>query len=694
MKKLLLSIMAVATMFVAKAEEGMWLPSLIGQTKLAAMQKAGLKLSAEELYSSVAPSLKDAIVNINGCTGEIISEDGLFITNHHCGYGQIQFHSSQENDYLTNGFTAMNKDQELPCNNYSAKILVDAQDVTSQITAALTPDMSAEQRKAAIEKAEQAVVANAIKGTHYEATVEPLYYANQYFLFVYERFTDIRLVVAPPSAVGKFGGDTDNWMWPRHTGDFAMFRIYKGQNGKPAPYSKDNVPYKPLKHFKIDARGTKPGDFSMVYGYPGRTNEYLFSDAVSYIGEKGNPAKIALRTSRLKVMNQHQSKNTKVRIQYAAKNASVANAWKKWQGEELGIKRTGIVGKKQDYENRFATWAKGSEFESVVPTFKKLYGEIEPYAFATDYYNEAFRAIEVTRFASTLALAAGKGEKALAKALEQGQLFYKNYSKAIDQEIAQLLMASYYKNIDKKYLPELGMSVEEYVNNLFAQSRLTDEGFMNSLKGKSFAEQKKAIQGDAATKCYNLFSKKYNETVAPQYKKLNSEISALYESYMKGMMEFEPSRLFYPDANSTLRIAYGAVEGFTPRDGVTYKPYTTLDGVIAKDNPEIYDYNVPQKLRDIYNRKDYGRWEVNGTVPVAFLASNHTTGGNSGSPVVSAEGHLIGTNFDRCWESTMSDVVYDRDMCRNIAVDVRYILFLTEKLCGAGYLLDEMDIIQ
>ena len=703
MRKTLILVIALMAAVTSRADEGMWLPSLISQ-RIADMQEKGFRLDADDIYSINQASLKDAVVLFGrGCTGELISPEGLLLTNHHCGYGQIQQHSSVEHDYLKDGFWAMNRSEELPNKGLTVSFLERMDDVTAQVLNGYTPDMTEEQRVELVKKNSQALIDEAVKeGKGLRATVEALYYGNQYFLFLYREYADVRLVGAPPSSIGKFGGDTDNWMWPRHTGDFSIFRIYADKDNNPAPYSEDNVPYRPKKYFHISTKGVQEGDFTFIYGFPGRTQEYIHSEGVRYIEEIGDPHKIHLRTLRLDIMNKYQAESQKVRIQYSSKNANVSNAWKKWQGEVKGIKKMKTVQTKQEFEKAFDKWAQGGEFDGVVSKIASIYAELEPYQFATDYYTETVRTIEVANFAMSTARLFKQDGFDKAKSEELAETFFKDWYLPIDKESFIAVMNEYEKNVPADFKPAYYKeklasccSIEAWADEIFTNSIFIDPAKVAALT----AEDKDAVMKDPAVEFFNEFLKWYAADIEPVTKRLNQDLQLAYRDYMRGQMVYcrtqRVPKAFYPDANLTLRVAYGHIKGYSPSDGTYYLPSSTIKGIMEKDNPEIFDYNIPQRLRDIYATKDYGRWaDASGEVPVCFIATNHTTGGNSGSPVINADGELIGLNFDRVWEGTMSDIVFDPEICRNIALDVRYVLFTIEKIGGAAYLFDEMTFTE
>ena len=652
-KTILLAVLLTVSLFPLKADEGMWLPALISQ-RIADMQAKGLKLSAEDIYSVNQASLKDAVVLFGGgCTGELVSDQGLLFTNHHCGYSYIQKHSSVEHDYLKDGFWALNRREELPNPGLTVRFLERMEDVTAQVLKGYKPGKMDElDRIKIVKKNSEKLKEQAVKdGKGLKASVEALYYGNQYFLFVFREYTDVRLVGAPPSSIGKFGGETDNWMWPRHTGDFSIFRIYAGKDNLPADYSEDNVPYTPKKSLKISRAGVKEGDFTFAYGCPGSTQEYVHSEAVKYISEVSDPEKIALRTTRLQIMKKYMDKSQAVRIQYSSKYAGVANAWKKWQGEAKGLKKMKTVATKQAYEARFREWARGTEYKDVLDNLAYIYAERNALYRAYEYYNETVRSIERLRMVS-------------------GRPFeMKDYYQPIDEETFVALMEAFDKNLDDAYKPAY-----------FLQKRAEYDS-MEAWKDDVFASDEDAR---ALSEALDAF---YRGPIVSKVRSLNESLQLVYRDYMRAQMAFEPEKAFYPDANLTLRVAYGHIEGYRPADAIYYYPVSTLRGIIEKDNPDIFDYNIPQTLRDIYARGGHE------DQPVCFLATNHTTGGNSGSPVLNAEGNLIGINFDRVWEGTLSDLAFDPDVCRNISLDVRYILFIIKEIGHADYLLDEMAFV-
>ena len=671
----------------AKGDEGMWLPALISQ-RIGDMQEKGFKLTAEDIYSVNQASLKDAVVLFgSGCTGELVSDEGLLLTNHHCGYGYIQRHSSVEHDYLRDGFWAMKRSEELANPGLTVSFLDHMDDVTDVVLKGWDASMTEAQRDSVVRANSRRIIGeNADAGKGLTAQVEALFYGNQYFLFVFRVFRDVRLVGAPPSSIGKFGGDTDNWMWPRHTGDFSIFRVYAGKDNEPADYSPDNVPYHPKKFFKISRAGVQEGDFTFVYGCPGSTQEYVMSDQVKYVSEVSDPQKIALRTQRLDIQKRYMSQDQAVRIQYSSKNASVSNAWKKWQGEEKGIKKMHTVASKQAYEARFQEWAKGTAYDGLVEKLAGIYARRNPTYLAYEYYNETVRTVEILQFASGIQsrLRSGTSRNDLIDS------FFKDYYQPIDEETFVAMMSSFDKNVPEEFKPayfkeklaEYG-SMEAWKDDLFGNTLFTDREKVAALT----SEDQERVVADPACELYAAFARWYNDDIAPVIRETGEELRVANRDYMRAQMEFEPGRDFYPDANLTLRVAYGHVEGYSPYDAAYYQPVSTLKGIIEKDNPDIFDYNIPQVLRDIYAEGGHD------DQPVCFLATNHTTGGNSGSPVLNADGNLIGINFDRVWEGTMSDIVFDPEFCRNISLDVRYLLFVIDQIGHASYLFDEMVFV-
>jgi len=703
----------------ASAGEGMWIPLFLGELNEAEMKDMGMRISAEDIYSINNASLKDAIVIFGGgCTGALVSDQGLMLTNHHCGYGAIQRHSSLEHDYLTDGFWAMSREEELPNPGLRVTFLISMEDVTEKVLDGVGAGMSEAIRDSIVKKNIDAVKEEALgEDSHFKARVVPFYHGNQYFLFITEVYEDVRLVGAPPSNIGKFGGDTDNWMWPRHTGDFSVFRIYADSNNKPAKYSESNVPYKPKKHMPVSIKGVEKGDFTFVFGYPGSTREYIPSFAVEQLTEVQNPIRIKLREQRLNVMNRYIKDDDLIRIQYSTKSAGIANGWKKWIGESRGIARMDAIAEKQKMEKEFQVWANSEparkkEYGGLISAFEKTYDEMEPMALSFTYLIEAGMGIELVRYAYSFnklvnACKEKPEQEEVDKLVEQygqsAERFFKNYYMPIDYDIFSILLQAYFDNIDPENWPEIFSEIkskyndnidayrdEVYENSMFTSAEKVDD-FLGSFKASKY----KKIEKDPAFMLAISIYEKYFNDIRPDIRKLDAGIDSLQRIYMKAQMAFQPEHRFYPDANFTLRVTYGNVDSYYPRDAVHYNYFTTLEGIMQKEDPNIYDYVVEDKLKELYTEKDYGPYvDKDGSMHVCFIATNHTSGGNSGSPVLDADGHLIGLNFDRNWEGTMSDIVYDPDQCRNITLDIRYCLFVMDKYAGAGYLVDEMTLMK
>ncbi len=690
------------------AQGGMWLPMLLDKNQKDMLSK-GCKISAKDIYDANNASIKDAVMLFgSGCTGEFVSGEGLVFTNHHCGYGQIVAHSTVEHDYLTNGFAAYSKQEELPCPGLTVTLLQYMKDVTAEVLKGVSKNISEEQREGIVEQNIRDIVDKVTKGTNLSAYVKPIYYGNQYILYVNKIYKDVRLVAAPPSNIGKFGGDTDNWMWPRHTGDFSVFRVYADSNNEPAEYSKDNKPYTPKKFLKISLKDKQEGDFTFVMGYPGTTKQFLTSYAVEDIQNIEDPARIKLRTEILNIYKAAQEESPAKRLRYASEVASIANGWKKWQGEVKGLKFLNAVERKQQQEVG----------NLLMPQFKQVYDANRKYKMENLYIGEAvlssdmminarrlLRLIDLSMDNSISEEMLSSQAKSLAKSLQE---YYDNdfaSHRSVDSLVFVRTMKIFYDDFAKDNYVFLRdrmskVSAQDYFAMVYKKTILNNPEkivkILNNYKRKDY----KKLVDDVAIELLSPIMGQYINETSKHLKENNAKLDSLYRIYTADYLaKFNSSRTsedvsmndgVFPDANLTLRVTYGNIAPFKPKDGVTYRHYTTIAGIMEKEDPNVYDYVVEQRLKDIYYNNDMTPYGDR----VAFIATNHTTGGNSGSPVMDAEGNLIGLNFDRNWEGTMSDILYDKDLCRNITLDVRYCLLIIDKYLGAKNLIDELEIIK
>ncbi len=715
-KPLFLTLLLSFILSFARADGGMWIPLFLSQNE-AEMQQLGFHLTADDIYSINHNSMKDAIVLFgSGCTAELISSKGLLLTNHHCGYSFVQSHSTMEHNYLRDGFWAKNMQEEIPMEGLTVTFLVYMEDVTDQVLAGVTAQTKEADRQAIVKENIAKVTKKATDGTGYKAIIKPFYYGNQYFMFVTETYNDIRLVGVPPESIGKFGGDSDNWMWPRHTGDFSLYRIYTDKDGKPAEYSKDNIPMKPKQYFPVSIKGVQENDFTLVFGYPGTTKQFLISDGVNAVANIQNPIAIQARTIRLDAMKKQMDLDPRIRLMYSAKANGISNGWKKWQGESKGIRECDVIGKKQAQEKEFQQWVNAdpqrkSQYGTLLQDMKKVYESYNNNMQVVTYINEYLFGVELMDEVVYSYWSKLYGEKDITdatrtKMIDADKSFRAEYFDVIDKECFVELMTYYFTHEKKENIPA---SLLKYVQDektvrtmmtaLWDNSAKKAPYFQDAAKYQDFISKAtpKQIEKTASNEMmalYLAFFDKYKAAVVA-YRVETAELDQYYRTYVKALMEKDKDKTFYPDANLTMRVTYGQVKGFQPADGTDYIYYTTLDGIMEKENPDVYDYQVHPKLKELWEKKDYGRYaNKDGKLPVAFIASNHTTGGNSGSPVINGYGQLIGTNFDRVWEGTMSDIWYDVDRCRNISLDARYFLFIVDKFAGAKNIVDEIDVIE
>ena len=714
-KKISSIILSVIFSFSAIADEGMWLPQLIKVMNEKDMTSSGLKLTAEDLYSVNNSSLKDAIVSLGGgsCTAEMISAEGLMLTNHHCAYGSIQEHSSLSNDYLKDGFWAMNRNEELNNEGLTASFLVSIEDVTERINNELNNDMSEKERRAKIQELSKLIESEKTEENHYDAKVKSFFGGNDFYVLTYETFTDVRLVGAPPSSIGKFGGDTDNWMWPRHTGDFALYRIYCGTDGKPANYSVDNVPYKPKHHLPIQLDGVENGDYTMIFGYPGSTDRYLTSFGIEQALDIKNPTIVNIRAEKLAIMKAGMDASKRTKIQYASKYARTSNYWKYFIGQSKGLKSMKVTDKKITIENDFRSWLDNNDSAAIkygeaLDLIESAYNRNRNITVNRTFLNEAiFQGAEILywsfrmhRAISSLPEDEKERSVAIRKIKKEAIDFYKNYNASIDQELLASMLEMYYYNVPKSQHSKIFRLIENqlfgfkkldfdwYAKNVFRRSVFsTKEKFFSFLERPSIS----IVNRDPAYKAIASIYNKYIQQILPTRSSVREDLNKGNRLFIAGLREMNPDKNYYPNANSTMRATYGNVGDYVPGEAMHYDYYTTLEGVIQKEDPRNEEFHVPEKLKELYEIGDYGKYaDKDGNLRVNFISNNDITGGNSGSPVINAWGEIVGTAFDGNWEAMSGDIAFEKEIQRTISVDIRYTMFIIDKFAGASHLINEM----
>lgn len=713
MKKILTTLVLFTLLFSwrAKADEGMWMLPLIEKLNIGKMTEMGLRLTAEDIYNLNQTSVKDAIVSIPGCTGEIVSSQGLLMTNHHCGYGSIQSHSTVEHDYLTDGFWAMTKEEELPCSGMYANFLVRIEDVTKQVMAEIKEDMSESERTSAINEARRKIEKNATSGNNYRVSVSSFFGGNYYYLLVYERYNDVRLVGAPPSSIGKYGNDTDNWEWPRHTGDFSIFRVYSGPDGKPASYSEDNIPLKAKNWLRVSLQERNIGDFTMTFGYPGRTQRYYTSYEVNELMTITNPNRVKIRGIKQDIWKNDMLEDRKINIQYASKYSSSSNYWKYSIGMNTQLERLDVIAEKQSIEEQFNSWigsdeAKREKYGQAVDLIKRAVEGRAEYLNAQQYLSECIQGFELLGFNSfgslLLTVLKSDDEKYVAQTISRtlGTLgeIYKDYSPSTDRKSAKAMLRLYRDDVPEKFHPDFYAKIvdrkykgdiDKFIDDIFDESLFANEDKLRTFLGKPSV---KTLENDPVAEIAASINKMI-DFVSSEISRFDEDINKGRRLWIAALMEMSPEKTFYPDANSTMRLSYGSVQDYDPRDAVTYKHYTTIEGVLEKYKPGDYEFDLPERFIDLAQRKEFGRYASSeGYMPVCFLTTNDITGGNSGSPVLNGKGELIGLAFDGNWEAMSGDVAYEPTVQRTIAVDIRYVLWIIDIYSGAGHLIDEMTI--
>lgn len=715
-RSLIILLISLTIAFQASANDGMWLPNLLKKLNEPEMKSLGMRISAEDIYSVNNSSIKDAVVHFGGgCTGEIISQQGLLLTNHHCGYSYIQRHSSPENNYLEYGFWADNMNEEIPNPGLSATFIVRIDDVTDQALVGVTDDLTAAERQSAIDKNLNTIKENAGNEDYQNVFIRPFYEGNEYYMFTTVTYRDVRLVGTPPSFIGKYGADTDNWVWPRHTGDFSLFRIYADENNLPAEYSPENKPYEPKYSMTISMDGIEEDDFVFAFGFPGRTNQYLHSSAIDQVQNVTNPHRVAIRDRALEIVDAAMRADSIVKIQYASKQSRISNYWKKWRGESMGLERSQAVRERKKYEREFNRRVnlnpKFYDYKELTGAFARLYNQQNPYAKAVEIYQETvIRNPEINAFVNAIynmmPIYEDSGEEAFNERKNRLQTaasgFFKDYRIEIDTAVIASLLDYHYNHQENRFQSAL---MQQYANQnngdwskiirvLYVNTNFDSEESISTLLDMSYEDMSNALQEDDFYLFITDLIETAKDNIYPEYNDLTTQINALKRQYMEAQRKVFSERTFFPDANSTMRVSYGKVAGYTSRDAVYFEPLTTIDGVMEKYKPGDYEFDLDEKFRQLYESKDYGPYEVDGTVPVNFIAALHTTGGNSGSPVLNADGQLIGLLFDGAWEGVMSDIYYSDDLVRSIMVDIRYVLFIIDKYAGAQHIMDELRVTQ
>ena len=718
MRKILIPLLAFLISSPSIADEGMWLPHLLKTLNENEMQIKGLKITAEDIYSVNESSLKDAIVALNGgsCTAEMISSEGLMLTNHHCVDDLLQTHSTIENNYLEDGFWAMSKSEELKNENLSATFLISIEDVTGLFKDSLSIELSEAERNKKISEISKKIVSDKTDSTSYSARVRSFYGGNDFYLITYVTYKDVRLVGAPPSSIGKFGGDTDNWMWPRHTGDFALLRIYMAEDGSPADYSVDNIPYKPKHHLPIQLGGVENEDFTMIMGYPGRTNRYLTSFGVKEALEITYPEIIDIRTKKLEIMKSGMNSSKEIKLQYAAKYSGIANYWKYFIGQSKGLKSMRVYDKKVETENMLKLWIDSAntdikeKYGNTMQILEEAYEKNTKVALNRTYLTEAiFQGPEILSFSYTMknrinALPKDKEAKsqAIRKLKKLAKEFYKNYNAKVDEDMLAAMLEMYYYNVPKYQHSKIFKKIE---NQLFGIKKLDFNYFAKNLFNRSyFSSEEKClrflknpskllVEKDPAYLTFSSIYNKYLEELYPLRKEVRDLQRKGNRLFISALREMDTIKKFYPDANSTMRVTYGNVRDYKPREAMLYDYYTTINGVMEKEDPTNDEFVVPKKLKELYKAGEFGRYSDNdGNLRVNFISNNDITGGNSGSPVINAWGEIVGTAFDGNWEAMSGDIAFEKNIQRTISVDIRYILFVIDKYANASYLIDEMTL--